>query len=67
MSELTNTLDIELKHPAPLHPQCNVAIEHTCPTLEGMLRKAHSCGKDWVEQLPFALLALRQIMLVNWI
>ncbi len=61
MKELTSLLGIELKHTTPYHPQCNGAIERMHSTLENMLRKAHAQGKDWVEQLPFALFALRQM------
>ncbi len=61
MKELTSLLGVDLKHTTPYHPECNGAIERMHSTLEGMLRKAHSCGKDWVEQLPFALFALRQM------
>ncbi len=61
MKELTSLLGIELKHTTPYHPQCNGAIERMHGTLEGMLKKAHAQGKDWVEQLPFALFALRQM------
>ena len=32
-----------------------------CSSLTGMLNKAHNLGMDWAQQLPYALLALRQM------
>lgn len=43
------------------HPQTNGTVERMHGTLESMLTKAHHQGLDWVQQLPFALFALRQM------
>ena len=56
---LCRDLQVDQVHTAPYHPECNGAVERMHGTLVPMLTKASQLGLDWVEQLPFALFALR--------
>ncbi len=46
---------------SPYRPQSNGVVERLHGTLKPMLAKAVDAGFDWVEFLPLALFALRQI------
>lgn len=54
-------MDVEIKHTSPYHLQTNGMVERMHSTLENILRKASTSKVDWVEQVPFALFALRQM------
>ena len=56
---LCKDLRIDQLKTAPYHPECNGVVERMHGTLVPMLTKASQLGLDWVEQLPFALFALR--------
>ena len=56
---LCRDLRIDQLKTAPYHPETNGVIERMHGTLGPMLTKASQMGLDWVEQLPFALFALR--------
>ena len=56
---LCKDLRIDQIKTAPYHPECNGVVERMHGTLVPMLTKASQLGLDWVEQLPFALFALR--------
>ena len=56
---LCKDLRIDQLKTAPYHPETNGMIERMHGTLGPMLTKASQMGLDWVEQLPFALFALR--------
>ena len=56
---LCKDLRIDQLKTAPYHPETNGVIERMHGTLGPMLTKASQMGLDWVEQLPFALFALR--------
>ena len=56
---LCKDLRIDQVKTAPYHPECNGVVERMHGTLVPMLTKASQLGMDWVEQLPFALFALR--------
>ena len=59
VKHLCNDLRIDKLKTAPYHPECNGVVERMHGTLVPMLTKASQAGLDWVEQLPFALFALR--------
>ena len=59
VKNLCRDLRIDQLKTAPYHPECNGVVERMHGTLVPMLTKAHQLGLDWVEQLPFALFALR--------
>ena len=59
VKHLCRDLRIEQLKTAPYHPECNGVVERMHGTLGPMLTKASQQGLDWVEQLPFALFALR--------
>ena len=56
---LCRDLRVDQVRTAPYHPECNGVVERMHGTLVPMLTKASQLGMDWVEQLPFALFALR--------
>ena len=56
---LCRDLRIDQLKTAPYHPETNGVIERMHGTLGPMLTKSSQMGLDWVEQLPFALFALR--------
>ncbi len=61
---MTNTyamLGIDSVQSSPYHPQSNGVVERLHGTLKPMLAKALDAGIDWVEFLPLALFAIRQI------
>ena len=59
VTHLCKDLRIDQLKTAPYHPECNGVVERMHGTLVPMLTKASQLGLDWVEQLPFALFALR--------
>ena len=59
VKHLCQSLRIDQVKTAPYHPECNGVVERMHGTLVPMLTKASRLGMDWVEQLPFALFALR--------
>ena len=59
VKHLCRDLGIDKIRTTPYHPECNGVVEHMHGTLVPMLTKASQAGLDWVEQLPFALFALR--------
>ena len=59
VKHLCRDLGIDQVKTAPYHPECNGMVERMHGTLVPMLTKASCLGLDWVEQLPFALFALR--------
>ena len=59
VTHLCRDLRIDQLKTAPYHPECNGVVERMHGTLGPMLTKASQMGLDWVEQLPFALFALR--------
>ena len=59
VKHLCQDLRIDQIKTAPYHPECNGVVERMHGTLVPMLTKASQLGLDWVEQLPFALFALR--------
>ena len=59
VKHLCRDLRIDKLRTAPYHPECNGVVERMHGTLVPMLTKASQLGLDWVEQLPFALFALR--------
>ena len=59
VTHLCKDLKIDKLRTAPYHPECNGVVERMHGTLGPMLTKASRLGLDWVDQLPFALFALR--------
>ena len=59
VSQLCRNLGIEQLKTTPYHPEGNGVVERMHGTLGAMLTKASSQGLDWVDQVPFALFALR--------
>ena len=59
VTQLCRNLGIEKIKMTPYHPEGNGVVERMHGTLGAMLTKASSQGLDWVEQVPFALFALR--------
>ena len=59
VKHLCRDLRIDQLKTAPYHPETNGVVERMHGTLVPMLTKASQMGMDWVEQLPFALFALR--------
>ena len=47
MKELTTLLGIESVQTTPYHPQANGLVERMHATLESIIKKAHSEGKEW--------------------
>ncbi len=61
VSELSRMLGIERVRTSPYHPQTNGTVEQFHGTLKSILGKCVDEGKDWVEQLSFALFVMRQM------
>ncbi len=61
MSNLFSMLAIDSVKTSPYRPQSNGVVERLHGTLKPMLAKALDAGFDWVEFLPLALFAIRQI------
>ena len=59
VKHLCKNLRVDQVKTAPYHPECNGVVERMHGTLVPMLTKASQLGLDWVEQVPFALFALR--------
>ena len=59
VGQLCKSLHIDRLKTAPYHPEANGTIERMHGTLGAMLSKAASQKLDWVDQVPFALFALR--------
>ena len=59
MKRLCQNLHIDRIQTTPYHPEGNGVVERMHGTLGAMLTKAVKEGQDWVEQIPFALFALR--------
>ena len=59
VKQLCMALHIDKIQTTPYRPETNGVIERMHGTLGSILRKASSQGLDWVQQLPFALFALR--------
>ncbi len=59
--ELSRMLGIERVWTSPYHPQTNGTVERFHGTLKSILGKCVDEGKDWVEQLSFALFVMRQM------
>ena len=59
VTHLCKDLRIDQLKTAPYYPECNGVVERMHGTLVPMLTKASQAGLDRVEQLPFALFALR--------
>ena len=59
LDRLCRDLRIDKLKCTPYHPETNGAVERMHGTLGPMLTKASKMGLDWVEQLPFAMFALR--------
>ena len=59
VTHLCKDLKIDKLRTAPYHPECNGVVERMHGTLGPMLTKASRLGLDWVDQLPFAMFALR--------
>ncbi len=61
VSELCRMLGIERVRTSPYHTQTNGTVERFHGTLKSILGKCVDEGKDWVEQLSFALFVMRQM------
>ncbi len=61
VTELSKMLGIERVRTSPYHPQTNGTVERFHGTLKSILGKCVDEGKDWVEQLSFALFVMRQM------
>ncbi len=61
VTELSKMLGIERVLTSPYHPQTNGTVERFHGTLKSILGKCVDEGKDWVEQLSFALFVMRQM------
>ena len=59
MTRLCSNLHIDRIKTTPYHPEGNGMVERMHGTLGSMLTKAAKEGHGWVEQIPFALFALR--------
>ena len=59
VNKLCRDLRIDKLKCTPYHPETNGVVERMHGTLGPMLTKASQMGLDWVEQIPFALFALR--------
>ena len=59
MTQLCSNLHIDKIKTTPYHPEGNGMVERMHGTLGSMLTKAAKEGHGWVEQIPFALFALR--------
>ena len=59
VKQLCMALHIDKIQTTPYRPETKGVIERMHGTLGSILRKASSQGLDWVQQLPFALFALR--------
>ena len=59
MKKLCGNLNIDRIKTTPYHPEGNGVVERMHGTLGSMLTKAAKEGHGWVEQIPFALFALR--------
>ena len=61
--EVCQFLQIDQVRSTAYHPQTNGMMEQFLLwTLEGILTKAVHRGIDWVDKLPFALFAVRQLL-----
>ncbi len=61
MSGVCNMLGIDAVATSPYRPQSNGVVERMHGSLKPMLSKAVEAGLDWVDFLPLALFALRQV------
>ncbi len=61
MTSVQEMLGIDAIATSPYRPQSNGVVERMHGTLKPMLSKAMDAGLDWVEFLPLALFALRQV------
>ncbi len=61
MSGVCDTLGIDAVATSPYRPQSNGVVERMHGSLKPMLSKAADAGIGWVEFLPLALFALRQV------
>ncbi len=61
MSGVCNMLGIDTVATSPYRPQSNGVVERMHGSLKPMLSKAVGAGLDWVDFLPLALFALRQV------
>jgi len=61
MTDLHTLLGIDSVQTSPYRPQSNGVVERLHGTLKPMLAKAQEEGMDWVEFLPLALYAIRQV------
>ncbi len=61
MTNVYSMLGIDSVQSSPYRPQSNGVVERLHGTLKPMLAKALDAGLDWVEFLPLALFAIRQI------
>jgi len=61
MSGVCEMLGIDTVATSPYRPQSNGVVERMHGSLKPMLSKAVDAGVDWVEFLPLALFALRQV------
>ncbi len=61
MSGVCDMLGIDAVATSPYRPQSNGVVERMHGSLKPMLSKAVEAGLDWVDFLPLALFALRQV------
>ncbi len=61
MAGICETLGIDTIATSPYRPQSNGVVERLHGSLKPMLSKAVDSGSDWVDFLPLALFALRQV------
>ncbi len=61
MTEVCDLLGIDKLATSPYRPQSNGVVERMHGSLKPMLSKAVDAGVDWVDFLPLALFALRQV------
>ena len=61
MSSFCEQLGIDQVMTSPYRPESNGVVERLHGTLKPMLAKAVQKGLDWVEFLPLALFAMRQV------
>ncbi len=61
MENLCALMGIDTIHTSPYRPQSNGVVERLHGTLKPMLAKAVDNGIDWVDFLPMALFAIRQV------
>ncbi len=61
MDNLSTLLGVHTIQSSPYRPQSNGVVERLHGTLKPMLAKAIDSGIDWVDFLPMALFAIRQV------